>query len=382
MKKVSFLFIFILLFATDLVLAQTDVRVLTYNVLNFPDATNADIIGNDASRSGYFRQVVEDAGADIIIIQELTSDAGADMLVTELNNNGTLGKTYNRAAVYTSYNTFSPLGNMLIYNDDIFDFVSQTEIPRNNSITIGSKTTISPRANSHYQLSMRNPEAECPDETVFLDIVSMHLKAGDDEIDLVGEDPADRDRRALGVQDLMDYLITLPANSNVIVGGDFNFQTSDFLGPVVPYEPAYGTLTTTGSFPLNDPLGTWIRNTASEINKYTQSPRTAGNPYGNGGSGGGIDDRFDFWMFSGSIQSNSNFVSYIANSYDAYGNDGSDFNGDINAGTNSEVSQAIADAMHYMSDHIPVIMDLRFTFPSSNCTVPVVCAPSSGTWAN
>ena len=52
-------------------------------------------------------------------------------------------------------------------------------------------------------------------------------------------------------------------------------------------------------------------------------------------------------------------VSYIPNSYNAVGNDGTSFNSDLNTITNTGVPQSVATALFNMSDHLPIVMDIR-----------------------
>jgi hypothetical protein len=73
---------------------------------------------------------------------------------------------------------------------------------------------------------------------------------------------------------------------------------------------------------------------------------------GDGGSTGGMDDRFDFILVSAPMVEKVESGSYMA-----YGNDGNHFNQDINSGSNSAVSAEIANALHAASDHLPVVAD-------------------------
>ncbi len=45
-----------------------------------------------------------------------------------------------------------------------------------------------------------------------------------------------------------------------------------------------------------------------------------------GGSTGGLDDRFDFILFTGDVNSGANKVQYVNNSCKAFGNDGNHLN--------------------------------------------------------
>jgi hypothetical protein len=70
-----------------------------------------------------------------------------------------------------------------------------------------------------------------------------------------------------------------------------------------------------------------------------------------------MDDRFDFILISDALQDGVD-LSVINGSYEAFGNDGNHFNADINDGPVIPQGQAIADALHEASDHLPVIMEL------------------------
>ena len=288
------------------------------------------------------------------------------MLVNELNANGTTGKTYARASVYTGHGGFGKLGNMLIYNADLFNFISQTELPRNNTVSHNGNTIISPRTNSYYELEAYHTDCTA---TIPLHLFGLHLKAGQD--DATTTEIADKDRRNLGALDLMDFVNALPTNSNIIAGGDFNlYSTTD--------EPAYtSVLAGANANPFVDILNGWTRNIAADVAKYTQSSR-AGNTFnlhGNNGSPGGLDDRFDFLFMSDDVQNNTNNVSYIANSHETFGS-ANIWNGDVTAGNSPVKTQLQA-----MSDHLPVIMSLEMTFPEPSCNTTVTtCNANCGTF--
>jgi len=357
--------------------AQVQIRVLTYNILNFPDPTNNDAVGSDANRVQAFRQVVENAGADIILIQELKTDAGANLLLNELNANGTLGKTYNRAPSFTAYGPSSfVLGNMLLYNDDLIDFCAQEEVPRNNTaISPTGSPVVTPRAISRYVMKVVNPA--CVDQQTDVEFYSVHLKAGDSDISSTAI--ADRDRRDLGAQDLMDFINALATTSNIVVGGDFNFYDESVVNapPSGNDEPAYNTLTTTANANfLIDVIGAWTRNTAGDVAKFTQSTRSIFDAYGNGGVNGQLDDRFDFLFFNSAVNTGINDVTYVGGSYQTFGNTGVALNNDVVSGSSPVKTQLDA-----MSDHYPVILDLNVTFDPlqacNDCTPVIATFPAN-----
>ena len=100
-------------------------------------------------------------------------------------------------------------------------------------------------------------------------------------------------------------------------------------------------------------VGSW-NNNSQFAQFHTQSTRTDGGCF----SGGGLDDRFDFILFSDEISVGEQKIRYIDQSYYAVGNDGRHFNQYINQNGNSAVSEEVAQALYDASDHLPVAMRL------------------------
>ncbi|NLF44104.1 MAG: T9SS type A sorting domain-containing protein [Bacteroidales bacterium] len=134
--------------------------------------------------------------------------------------------------------------------------------------------------------------------------------------------------------------------------GDFNIQTST--------EWSYQMLVnnTTPSVRFNDPIqisGVWSGN-PDMAPYHTQSTRAQSNDCI---AGGGMDDRFDFILISNAVLDGSDNVQYIDGSYYALGQDGERFNQSINSPINNTVPANIVNALFNMSDHLPVILDLK-----------------------
>lgn len=325
-------------------------KIMSYNILNFPNPGNNDINGSDASRVIIFRSIVDSLNPDAIIIQELKSLNGMILLTNELNANGALGYTYDYAPMWVGY---SGLGNGLIYKTSKFDFQSQLELPRNNSMLApNNNTVIAPRANSLYCLKATNEN--CSD-SIDLSLISVHLKAGSSEAN--GSNISDRDRRNLGVLDILDHTNTLSQTANVIVAGDTNFR-SDNNSAGGDSEPAYVNLiSSSNSLDFFDPLGGFTRNITSDADKYTQATRSTGtNQFGNAGVSGGLDDRFDFIFISESINNNTNNIKYIDNSYETPGSP---------MVLNDEACDSgLPNCLdyYYMSDHYPVTIEVEVKY--------------------
>jgi hypothetical protein len=181
---------------------------------------------------------------------------------------------------------------------------------------------------------------------IFIDVIVCHLKASSGiENQLL---------RLEMIEDLLAYLNTLPANSNVVLGGDLNLYTDS--------EPAFLRLIdTSNNIVFVDPahrIGSWHTN-SSFIDVMTQSTRTQ---TGFGGSTGGFDDRFDFILTSENMQTNPE-IKFIENSYKVYGNNANIncFNQAINSSdcAGAEYAFIIRDALHNFSDHLPVTLELE-----------------------
>ncbi|MCH2141110.1 MAG: hypothetical protein MK100_08775 [Phycisphaerales bacterium] len=180
------------------------------------------------------------------------------------------------------------------------------------------------------------------DPQVTFYVYSAHLKAGTSSGSI-----ADRD---IGAGRILTNMGEVPADSYIIVTGDMNFYSNG--------EPGYQTFIDGG---LIDPLGTGSWAGEGNAIKHTQSPRTI---QAGGLASGGMDDRFDLQLFTPNIIG-SGGLTLIDNSYRSVGNDGQHYNIAINDGSNNywpgdvSGSNALADALHDASDHLPVAADFR-----------------------
>ena len=139
-----------------------------------------------------------------------------------------------------------------------------------------------------------------------------------------------------------------------MVMGDFNFYRDT--------EPAYIKLKAPGGIQgfFIDPVNiTGVWNNGAYAQYHTQSTRVR--QFG-GGATGGMDDRFDMIIYSQAI-SDAGGITYIPQSLIPYGNDGLHYNDSINRPPNNAVGQTVANALHYASDHLPVIAKFKFESP-------------------
>ena len=322
MKRLWLLHFFIpLLFttiSTSSLHAQYDtLKVMYYNVLDYPNIY--------PERKANFRTVNQYVKADIILVNELKTTSGANLLLNDALN--VYGTTHYQKAVYTQQD-FSE--NLLYYNSDKLVLYSQDVISTNI------------RDIDEYVLYYKSADLAITNDTVFFYFYEAHLKASTGS--------SNESQRLAEVNAFLDHLNAIPNAENVFFGGDFNIYTSS--------EPAYQALMDNVTYNFNDPLpaGNW-HNNSYYSNIHTQSTRTT-NPMG--GSTGGLDDRFDFILFTDDVANATNRVQYIPNSCEAFGNDGNHFNDAlIDSPVNPNLPDSIIQALYYMSDHLPVICDLR-----------------------
>ena len=306
MKKILFL-----IFVPVLLFAQYQHTIMNYNLLNYP--------GNDTTtRNPYFRTTIAATLPDILVCEEMTSQAGVDGFL-----NNVLIPSYAGYAAGT-FNNGPDTDNEIFYKSEAFTFVSNTPIPTDL------------RDISEFKLIENNTGDT-------LRIYAVHLKASSGS--------SNEQQRLLEVNVLRGVTDNLPAGSNFLVMGDFNIYGST--------EPAYAALlnqATQGYFiDIFDMPGTW--NAASYAQYHTQSTRTR--QFG-GGANGGLDDRFDLILMSQAVIDDGG-MKYDAGSYIPYGNDGLHYNDSINQPPNNAVGQEIANALHYSSDHLPVMASFTFT---------------------
>lgn len=192
----------------------------------------------------------------------------------------------------------------------------------------------------------------------------VHMKAGETDNDLSRRlVEADRIRSNAEGVNTNGPESGLPSGWNFLVGGDFNIQSSS--------QAAYVELTGSqanndGRFfdPINTP-GSWNNNCTYRF-VHTQDPIGAG----------GMDDRHDQILISGSLRDGSGFeyvgsstLAYststwndLNHSYRAWGNDGTSCNGTLTTVGNTMVGQAVAEALITAANgagHLPVFLDLR-----------------------
>ncbi|WP_178988954.1 T9SS type A sorting domain-containing protein [Winogradskyella schleiferi] len=331
MKKKILGFFTIICLAFTHVSAQETVKVMFYNLLNYP---LEEAVPNRIDDLSY---ILNDYQPDLFLVCELNNITGAmDVLNTvksAVNSNFEMA-TYVSNTSDDNFGDQNDLQNLLYYDSTKFTIEEEIIVP----------TYLRDFNVYRIQLNTIN-QATDPIEIY---VIICHLKASSGTFNA--------QKRFEMVQDLETYLDTLPTDTNVLLGGDLNVYTNS--------EGAFQTLiSSANSITFVDPanrIGSW-HNNPNYVDVFTQSTRTQN---GLGGSTGGFDDRFDFILTSENMTSTAD-VTYVPNSYQVYGNNGliSCWNKSINSSdcetTGSQFSYELRNALHNFSDHLPVTVSLE-----------------------
>lgn len=301
-----------LMLCSVIIVAQDNARIMTYNLLNYPDV-------DTSVRNPRYRTVIKNSNPDILVVQEMTSQSGMNIFLNNVMNSG--GNVYSMGTFIDGTDT----DNGIFFKTSKFRFISNTRI----------RTAL--RDINEFKVVHVNYSTDT------LRIFSVHLKSStgvNNEI-----------LRAAEVDSLRKFTSTLSANSYYMVVGDFNIYGDA--------EPAYFRLKqiTNGNGHFVDAIsmpGSWNQFAYRQF--HTQSPRVRS--FG-GGSTGGMDDRFDMILLSPGIFNAGN-IAYVPGTMTAYGNDGNHYNDSINKRPNTAVSDSVADGLHYASDHLPVFATITF----------------------
>jgi hypothetical protein len=312
-------------------------RVVAWNLWQYPGS----VLG---SRQPNFRAVMPLLDPDVLITQEMTTQVGADSFLINVLNVYEPGEW---TGTWRSVGSGSGTGYFwkpALVSLDGVAAIANTAGPR--SFGIGRVTPLGFVSNNAKFL-----------------LYSVHLKAT--------SGPTDSTTRRLECTALRNsYLNVTPptaAGGNFMVGGDFNIEDGGLT------EFGYTRLTesaTDNDGRCKDPIASafywsasWSNNSAFAYG-HTQSPCNTC-PFG-GMAGGGMDDRFDMFLTSYSMQDGEglDYVAALAPGQLSYpfifGNDGAHYNQDVNfGGANGSVGIDIANALVSSSDHLPVVITLQ-----------------------
>lgn len=321
MKKILYL---ILLLLPQFSFAQDSLRVMFYNLYRFP-------VNAPANREFLLEQILKEAKPDLLMACEIVNKDGSDRILNTAFHS--LPDSFSAPQfVYCPTAEDDPLQQMVYYNTRKLTLLHQEALP---AII---------RDINHYTFYLNNSYSS--GDSALLDVFVTHLKAG--------EGSANSWLRETMADSFVKALQKIPTNHHVLLAGDFNFYSDQ--------EAAFRIFTDTSNvIKMEDPLlqpGDWHNNPGFGA-IHTQATRKTLSGFGLGGASGGINDRFDFILISKNLRTDS-MLFYQPDSYHSFGNNGNCFNKAVNNDTCvGAYSLPLRNLLFQMSDHLPVIMNLR-----------------------
>jgi hypothetical protein len=300
-------------------------RLIDYNILNYPGSTGP-------TRDPFYRTILAPLSPDIVITEEIGTSQGIDEFVANLN----VMEPGQWAAAPFSDGNDTEAG--AFYKPSKVDYLGQT--------------AFYPNAASHLRLVhvyFFRPVGYTSNDAI-IHLYAVHLKASSGTTN-----ENQRFAEAAGIRDSMN---ALPFGTHAAMLGDCNFYSGlePALTRFVENEPD-------NDGRLYDPLGLngvspWEDNVTMQI-AWTQSPcKTGDTGCASGAATGGMDDRFDLILPTYAFQ-DGHGLELVPGSYVSVGNDGLHHNNSIQDPPTIPEGAAYATALHSVSDHLPVRVDLR-----------------------
>jgi hypothetical protein len=209
-----------------------------------------------------------------------------------------------------------------------------------------------------YELYYNDPNLSITNDTTFLYVIVNHTKSGSSS--------ATRD------QQVTQYMNTLRAKfaylPNLINMGDFNTNNSFEAGyqAIINNTDSATMMSDPSFFPdrVNQYPADWTNNADLFEPYLTTSTRESATIPNSCGTDGGAKSWYDHIFISPWLINNSNYISYIPNSYQTIGNNGNRLNVSINSTTpvaNTSAPPAVINAEFQMSNKYPITIKLLVT---------------------
>src|SRR5262249_38885103 len=309
-------------------------RLINYNVLNYPGTTGP-------ARDPSYRTILSPLSPDVFVADEMTSAAGCTEFLRSLNtmepgqwaNAPFLDGNDTDAELFYKPSKVQYLGEWAFYPNpaNLLRFVHVWRL---------------------------KPVGYSSDAAEFR-IYAVHLKAS------MGFE-AQRLAECTGLRDSMN---AMPPGTHAFICGDFNFYTG--------LEPGMQKLIENQANNIGqmyDPLGfsglSWQDNLTLQP-YWTQSPCKTGDVgCAPGAATGGLDDRFDLILPTNPWKDGAG-LRLDPGSYIAAGKHGLHHNNSTQAPPTIPEGAAYATALHSVSDHLPVRVDIRLPALLSVSSAPI-----------
>jgi hypothetical protein len=312
--------IFLALLAVLLASPADALRVVDYNILNYPGPSGT-------ARAPYFRTVLGPINADIIVTEEMSSSSGPTQFLNEVLNVMEPGQW-----ATVPFIDGNDTDSSIFYKPAKVQFIEQTYFYPNPAIPL--------RLVHVYRLQPVGYSSAAAE----LRLYAAHLKAS------TGFE-SQRLAECVGIRDHMN---AMPVGTHALLCADLNFYKQST-------EPGYAKLLESQANNVGRvydmlPAGEWHDN-ASLSAYHTQSPCLSGT-CASGAATGGMDDRFDFILPTINLGTRQG-LAIIPNTCVAIGNDSQHLNKNITDLPTIPEGSTYATAIQLASDHLPLRTDLQ-----------------------
>ena len=334
---------------------QDTLRVMAYNVLHYGDGCQ----GSNTYLHGLLKTVVQYANPDILGLVKVQC-----IKVTPSDHNGLSPYGFADSIIVNALDVAFPgrynyctLTNVSGSNDMDVLFYNQNKM---GFVSVKTICTLSEDFDL-YKLFYKDPRLGATHDSTFLYFILNHTVSGNASMQRDQQDTTI-------IYELKKIFSHLP---NIISMGDFNTHSTSeagyeayvaggdtsFLFSDSPFSPDHHL-----SYPIN-----WDGNPSLCPGYLNTSTREYNIP-NNCGTNSGGKDWFEHIFMSDWLVKNIDFMKYVSNSYTTIGNDGNRVgiseNDSTSHGRNNSAPSSILNAIFFLSDKYPIMMNLAVTYDS------------------
>ena len=314
MKKKNLL-IAIYLLVVSISFSQEQLRLMSYNILNYPNSRNGSSI---AVIEPHYKNIINKINPDLLVVVEMVQQSG----VTQFLNN-VLGSDYAAANV-----TIKGTNSSGYDGNDCAFYYKPSKVKLIETKEISARTRV---------ISSFKVVSNSSNDTLI--ILGVHLKANDYNSDNV----LNQQKRTDAVISLRKETDRFNPKTNFLVCGDFNIFSSD--------EQAFQKLvdkTNSGYvIDMTNSIGNWSGDPKfSSVCTHSSTK---------------LDTRLDMILISQSLVEKGG-VDYVDGSFKIFGNDGNQFNKNVANTSNAWFinEPQLAVSVTTASDHLPIYADFSF----------------------
>ena len=319
------------------------IEVMAYNVLHYGDGCQ----GSADTLNRYLKTIIQYTQPDMFSFEKMAAFPPASVLPANLAE----GIINSISAVFPGKYSYATPSNLTNANNMSVLFYNKQKLTYLKSETLEANITDF----NLYKLYYNDPNLGITHDTTFLYALVNHTQSGSSS--------TTRDQQvSQEMQVLRTKFAYLP---NLINMGDFNTHNSD--------EPGYQAIVTSpdSTTKMSDPPfypdksvqypAIWENNTSAYASYLTTTTRALPTVPNTCGTSGAAKSWYDHIFISPWLVKGSNYMQYIANSYQTVGNDGHRLGVDINSITpvvNTSAPAAVVNALFQFSDKYPVSIKL------------------------